>query len=238
MTEIRNYDTPEEVAKAAAENAIEILRLAIEQRGSASWVLAGGTSPILAYKQLALTDDFDTVDWSKVTILIGDERFVSLDHPDSNWGSIIKLFDKNEELSKVRCLIPTIHQTAEESAVDYALQLKTAHITKFDLVWIGVGEDGHTLSLFPENPGFTEPTDDWMIAVHNSPKAPSDRFTLSLKAMEHVDELVIFAVGAAKQKALKQARLKRNLPIAIVADTVEISGGEVRWLYDDAAWED
>lgn len=238
MTEIRNYDTPEEVARAAAENAIEILALAIEQRGSASWVLAGGTSPLLAYKELAKCDDFDTVDWSKVTVLIGDERFVSLDHEDSNWGTIIGIFDKNDELSKVRCLIPGITTDVAASARDYAAQIKSAGIKKFDLVWIGVGEDGHTLSLFPDNPGLTEPTDQWVIPVYNSPKPPSERFTLSLKALEHVDELVIFAVGAAKQKALKQARLKRNLPVATVADTVETSGGEVRWLYDDGAWED
>ena len=237
MTEIRNYDTPADVAQAAAENAIEILSLAIEQRGSASWVLAGGTSPLLAYKQLAAIDAFDTVDWSKVTILIGDERFVSFDNPDSNWGTIVKIFDKNEELSKVQCLVPTIAETVESSATDYAMQIHSAGIKKFDLVWIGVGEDGHTLSLFPDHPSFIEPTDQWVIPIHNSPKPPTDRFSLSLSAMEHVDELVIFAVGTAKQKALKQARLKRNLPIAIVADTVETSGGEVRWLYDDAAWE-
>ena len=238
MTEIRNYDTPEEVARAAAENAIEILQIAIELRGAASWVLAGGTSPLLAYKDLAQCDTFNTVDWSKVTVLIGDERFVSLDHKDSNWGTISKLFDRNEELSKVQCLIPTISETVETTAADYQSQIKTAGISKFDLVWIGVGEDGHTLSLFPDNPAFTTPTSEWVIPVHDSPKSPADRFTLSLTAMQHVDELVIFAVGAAKQSALKQARLKHNLPVAIVADTVETSGGEVRWLYDEAAWEE
>lgn len=238
MTEIRNYDTPEEVAKAAAENAIEILRLAIELRGAASWVLAGGTSPLLAYKDFAQCDDFEMVDWSKVTILIGDERFVSLDHKDSNWGTIIKLFDKNEELSKVQCLVPIIGQTVEVTAADYQSQIKAAGISKFDLVWIGVGEDGHTLSLFPDNPAFTTPSSDWVIPVYDSPKPPAERFTLSLSALEHVEELVIFAVGASKQAALKKARLKRNLPVAVVADTVETSGGEVRWLYDDAAWED
>lgn len=238
MTEIRNYDSAHDVAVAAAENAIELLRSAIERNGNASWVLAGGSSPLAAYHQLALVDGFDTVDWSRVTIIMGDERFVPFDDPQSNWGTIIQMFDQNESLARVNCLVPAIAATVEQSASDYAQQLQSAGITTFDLVWLGVGEDGHTLSLFPGHPAFIEPADNWVIPIHGSPKPPSERFTLSLKAMEHVDELVIFAVGAAKQQALKQARLKRDLPIAIVADTVETSGGEVRWLYDEAGWED
>lgn len=236
MTEIRNYNTPDEVAQAAAENVIELLGAAIEAKGSASWVLAGGTSPMLAYKKL-VKDFADAIDWSKVIILIGDERMVPFDHKDSNWGTITKLLDKSTELSKVQRLVPDTSDSAEAAAVRYEYLIKNADIIEFDLMWIGVGEDGHTLSLFPDNPGFSEPTNDWVIPVHNSPKPPADRFTLSLKALENVDELVIFAVGESKQDALKEARLKSKLPIAVAAETVESYGGEVRWLYDDAAWD-
>ena len=237
MTEIRNYKTAEDVAQAAAENAVEILQLAIETKGSASWVLAGGTSPMLAYKKL-VKDFSDALDWSKVTVLIGDERMVPLDHKDSNYGTILSLFDKNVELSKVKRIIPdtTVHVLA--AAEDYAAKIIAENIIEFDLVWLGVGEDGHTLSLFPGNVAFTEPTESWVIPVYDSPKAPSERITLSLKALEYVDELVIFAVGASKQDALKAARLKRLLPISVASDVVESNGGEVRWLYDDAAWND
>lgn len=236
MTEIRNYDDPEQTALAAAENAVEILSLAIEQRGSASWVLAGGTSPILAYKKLA-SDYGDALDWSKVTVLIGDERMVPLSHKDSNWGAIMGIFDKSPELSQVTKLVPDTEQSSEIAARHYETIIKASGITRFDLVWLGVGEDGHTLSLFPGNAGFIESTEQWVIPIHDSPKAPAERISLSLAALEHVHELVIFAVGAAKKDALREARLKGKLPIAVVANTVEESGGEVRWLYDDAAWE-
>lgn len=237
MTEIRNYKTAEDVAQAAAENAVEILQLAIETRGSASWVLAGGTSPMLAYKKI-IKDFSDAIDWSLVTVFMGDERMVALDHKDSNYGTILALFDKNVELAKVKLIVPNTELDVVLAADDYARKIAFEHIVKFDLVWLGVGEDGHTLSLFPGNIAFTAPTDEWVVPVYGSPKLPSERITLSLKALEFVDELVIFAVGASKQDALKAARLKRLLPISVASDVVEGNGGEVRWLYDEAAWND
>jgi len=237
MTEIRNYESAEEVAQAAAENAIEILQLAIESKGAASWVLAGGSSPMLAYKKL-VKDYSDAIDWSKVLLFIGDERMVSLDSKDSNWGAIGKIFDKSPELMKAKRIIPDTSVDALVTANLYEQQIKSEGIAEFDLVWLGVGEDGHTLSFFPGNIAFTEPTEKWVISVRDSPKPPAERISLSLKALEYVDELVIFAVGASKQDALKLARLKRALPIAVAADVVESNGGEVRWLYDEAAWND
>jgi len=237
MTEIRNYKTAEDVAQAAAENAVEILQMAIEAKGSASWVLAGGTSPMLAYKKI-VKDFSDAIDWSLVTVLMGDERMVPLDHKDSNYGAILSLFDKNIELSKVKRIVPSTEVDVAAAADDYARKIAFEHIVEFDLVWLGVGEDGHTLSLFPGNAGFTEETEQWVIPVYDSPKPPSERISLSLKALEFVDELVIFAVGASKQDALKAARLKRLLPISVASDVVEMNGGEVRWLYDEAAWND
>ncbi|MEO6109667.1 MAG: 6-phosphogluconolactonase [Candidatus Saccharimonadales bacterium] len=236
MSEIRNYDTATDVAEAAAENAVEILARAIEMHGSASWVLAGGTSPIAAYKIL-VKRYHDVLDWSKVTILVGDERVVPIDNAESNWGTITDIFDKSPELSSMRRVVPDLSGTAEEAATEYDRMVRQlAGERRFDLVWVGVGEDGHSMSLFPGNAGFVDVTEDWVIPVHNSPKPPSDRFSFSLKALEHVHELVIFAVGASKKDALHEARLKGKLPVAVVADTVEAYGGEVRWLYDDPAW--
>lgn len=235
MIEIRNYSTSGLVAKAAAENAVELLNLAIEQHGRAVWVLAGGTSPLAAYKEL-ISHYADAVDWSKVVILIGDERYVPLNHPDSNWHSIMNLFATEASFETLQRLSPDIQASVEATAASYEIKIRQYGIERFDLVWLGVGDDGHTLSLFPGSAGFTNETQDWVIPVHDSPKPPSERISLSLKALEYVVELVIFATGAAKFEALREARLKGELPIAVAASTVESSGGEVRWLYDDDAW--
>jgi 6-phosphogluconolactonase len=235
MTEIRNYDTTQDVAKAAAENAVEILNLAISERGSATWVLAGGSSPVAAYKEL-IASFAGAVDWSKVTVLMGDERYAALDQPDSNWGTIVALFDAHPAFDAMHRLGPTILESVERTAEAYNAKVMSLGVERFDLVWLGVGEDGHTLSLFPDNPGLTEPTTQWVIPVYDSPKPPAQRISLSLKALEHIDELVIFATGASKHDALKTARLQGTVPIAIAAQVAEANGAEVRWLYDAQAW--
>ena len=235
MTEIRIYDTATLLAEAAAENAVEILNLAIAETGRAVWVLAGGSSPVAAYKILVKAYA-DAVDWSKVVVLIGDERFVAADHPDSNWGAIMSIFEKDEAFAGLQKIAPVILETPELAADTYEAAISTLGVTTFDLVWLGVGEDGHTLSLFPGNAAFTTPAGRWVVAVENSPKPPSQRISLSLKALENVVELVIFATGAGKKEILKQARLKGGLPISMAAEVAETNGAEVRWLYDDAAW--
>ena len=236
MTEIRNYDDMSEVAQAAAENAVEVLSLAIERKGSASWVLAGGTSPILAYKHV-IKNFHDAIDWSLVTIVMGDERMVPFNHKDSNWGSIIPLFDASENTAKIQRIEPLMFNDAEHTARAYQSAIMAAGIGRFDLVWVGVGDDGHTLSLFPGHSALIDPTSELVVPVHNSPKPPVDRISLSLRAFEGIVELVIFAVGASKRDVLRQARLKGGLPISIVAELAEAHGAEVRWLYDAAAWE-
>lgn len=235
MTEIRNYATADLVAKAAAENAVEILNKAIEENGKAYWVLAGGSSPTAAYKELTRNYSI-AVDWSKVTVFIGDERFVPLADKESNLGTIIALFDTNEAFSKMVRIAPEILQTVALTAHSYDSKITSLAIDRFDLVWLGVGEDGHTLSLFPGNPGFTEAATELVIPIYASPKPPSERISLSLKALENVAELVIFATGASKSGVLKTARLTGGVPIAVAAEVAEMNGAEVRWLYDDAAW--
>jgi 6-phosphogluconolactonase len=167
---------------------------------------------------------------------MGDERYVPFSDKDSNWGAIMALFDASPELSNVKRISPDILATVEATALAYDVTLKALNIDRFDLVWVGVGEDGHTLSLFPENESFLTATEQWVVPVKNAPKPPSERISLSLKALEHVADLVIFATGAAKKDILRTARLNGGLPISTAAEVAELGGGEVRWLYDDAAW--
>lgn len=238
MPEIQTLINPTDVANAAVLDAIATLSIAIQERGQATWVLAGGSSPIAAYQQL-VAEYADVLDWSKVTVLIGDERSVPMDDPDSNWGQIdAVLFDKGSTASMVQ-LRPEVELLAEEAAQRYEAALRNlpvdeAGVPYFDLVWLGVGEDGHTLSLFPGHSDFI-PTERLVIPVHNSPKPPATRITLTLKALEATSRAIIFAVGANKKAALAEAFEYGQLPIARAASRIEQHGGYVTWLFDEAA---
>lgn len=239
MPEIQTLTTPADVADAAVLDAIATLSIAIQERGRATWVLAGGSSPMAAYKQLT-TKYSDMVDWSKVTVLIGDERSVPLDDPDSNWGQIGTVLLGAGPTASMIQLRPEAELPAEEAARRYETALQNlptdaAGTPLFDLVWLGVGEDGHTLSLFPGHPDFT-PTEQLVIPVYNSPKPPATRITLTLRALEATSRAIIFAVGAGKKAALAQAMMEGKLPIARVASHIEQYGGYVTWLFDEATY--
>src|SRR5688572_18330418 len=90
MFDVRPLPGPEAVAASAADDAVRVLSRAIARHGSATWVLAGGTSPLAAYRHL-VAHHAESLDWSAVTVVMGDERMVPLDSPDSNWGCVLSL---------------------------------------------------------------------------------------------------------------------------------------------------
>lgn len=234
---VHYYDTADLVATVAARQTVAVLEHAIKTHGRAIWVLAGGSSPMLAYREMV--DHYaDKLDWSKVFVLIGDERFVPLNDSASNWGSVMQVFHESTKLSAVTKIEPKIFETVALTATDYEEKIKSLSIKHFDSVWLGVGEDGHTLSLFPDNSAFTQSTDRWVVPVYDSPKPPSERISLSLTALKQARNVVIFATGSAKREALYRAHEDGILPIAVVARTAEENGANVQWLYDAEAWSD
>ena len=233
MSNTQVFDDKAELAEAAARQSIAVLRKAITEYGKATWVLAGGSTPLLAYKIIA-TNYTDAIDWSKVTLIMGDERVGSLDRPDNNWHAIEKIIG---ELPTIK-LRPKSDLSTENAAADYNQQLldlpkADSGLPRFDLLWLGVGEDGHTLSLFPRHESLL-PSADLVIPVHNSPKPPSDRISLSLRALQGVQSALILAAGADKKDAVANAQKNINLPIALAASIIETHEGKVQWLVDKA----
>lgn len=232
------YETTGDVSEAAAKHAMDVLQRSIDARGSATWVLAGGSSPMGAYKLIA-NQFADRLDWSKVNVLVGDERYVPLDHPDSNWGQIsAALF--HQSIDSVKKLTPAPMHGLDDMAADYVEQVaklpRSAHgAPHFDLVWLGVGEDGHTLSLFPGRDIRSSAAE--VIAIRDSPKPPPERITLSLQALAGAANVVVFATGAGKRNALAAAIRDGELPIAVVSSFASEHGAEVRWLFDASASE-
>lgn len=233
MSSILTFSDTPALARAAATAAVEHLQQTLAQQPTATWVLAGGSTPLAAYEMIA-RDFTNALDWSKVTFVIGDERIGALDSKDNNCQAIIDTLLVH--FPQYTLLRPKSDLSAEHAAADYAVQLATLPTdqhgrTQFDLVWLGMGEDGHTLSLFPDHADFSSDDTRLVIPVHNSPKPPSNRISLTLHALAGARHTAILTAGASKRTALTQAlQPDSHLPIAQAARITSAT-----WYCDEAA---
>ncbi len=220
------------LAEAVAGRTIEILNSAITSYDHAVWVIAGGTLPPIIYHVIA-TQFLDKVDWSKVTFVMGDERIGPLDSPDNNWFSAEQTLLKF--IPQATFLRPPSDQTAEIGAGEYNQKIADLPLTddgfpRLDLVWLGMGEDGHTLSLFPGHPGLA-PTDQFVIPIHDSPKPPTDRITLTFQALRGAQKCMILTVGSGKAPIIQTIKNGADLPVVTASKLAK----HTTWFMDQAA---
>jgi 6-phosphogluconolactonase len=192
-------------ADEAAEAACERLRTAIDEarsaQGAAHVALAGGTTPARTYELLAAQSD----DWTGVEIWFGDERAVGPDDPESNYRMA-------SETLLTGGAGPTVHRVEgergpEDAAAAYAAELEERlpredGIPVLDLALQGLGPDGHTASLFPGNPAVQ--ATGTCVAVHDAPKPPPDRITLTVPVLRAARSIVFLATGAEKADAVRR----------------------------------
>jgi 6-phosphogluconolactonase len=211
VSEFTVLETAEDVAEAGAKAIAKAL-----QEGSRTLVLAGGTTPARCYELLA---DME-VDWARVTVLFGDERCVPPDHPDSNYRMAREtLLDKVAPATVYR--MPA-ELGPDEGAAEYESTIKA--LVPLDVVVLGVGEDGHTASLFPGHPLLK--AKGLVAGIRNSPKPPPERVTLTLPAIQSARLVIILATGAGKAQAVAMAK-RQQVPSGMIAGA--------RWLIDRAA---
>jgi 6-phosphogluconolactonase len=185
------------LAARAAENIAQTLRRAAEVNGRACLALAGGTTPRRVHEALAVRDD---VPWPQVHVFFGDERCVPPDHPDSNYRMA-----KESLFDRVALLPSQIHRPAAELRDrDAAARAYEAELpARLDLIILGIGEDGHTASLFPGSPALNERARRYIPVI--GPKPPPERLTLTPPALETAGALLMLAVGAGKAEAVARA---------------------------------
>jgi len=219
------FESDVAVRQAASRLIAQAASDAIQARGAFHLVLAGGSTPRAVYQTLS---DLDT-DWGAWHIYFGDERVLSPDHPDRNSNMAYEAW-----LAQVPIPPHQIHPMPTEQGLDaaataYADLLRD--VGDFDLVLLGLGEDGHTASLFPEH--------DWGVAgdapdvlqVHDAPKPPPQRLSLSAHRLSRARQVLFLVTGAGKGAAV--ARWKNGE--AIPAAAIHCDNG-VDVLLDAAAW--
>jgi 6-phosphogluconolactonase len=233
-------DGPAELAEAAARAAVADLEAAVEAHGTATWLLTGGGTPAAAYRRLAAHDLRAGVEWDRVRVAMGDERCVPVGHPDSNWGQAAAALLDHVPVPGHQLLRPPGELGPEAAADAYqaalaALPAAAAGTPRLEVAWLGLGEDGHCLSLFPGRPE-VEVTDRLVVAVRDAPKPPPERVSLTLAALAGVERLLVLAAGAGKAEPVARARAGDDrLPITRAVQAVRDAGGSVTWLLDRAA---
>jgi len=200
-----SFRDAEAVARATAERILNSATQAIEARGRFKLVLAGGTTPARAYHLLRTAD----AEWDKWFIYFGDERGLPADHPERN-----SVMARENWLAHVPIPAENIFPIATQEGIDIAVEKYTAVVTAalpFDLVLLGMGEDGHTASLFPGHPLDASAL---VVAVRDAPKPPPQRVSLGLAALNAAREVLIIATGSGKQAAVRRWKRGEDLPVA------------------------
>ncbi|CAN8072510.1 unnamed protein product [Agarophyton chilense] len=206
-----------EAVKNAAEEAID-------QRGSFSVAISGGSLPKLLAEGLMS----HTMDVEKWNVFLADERVVPLDHKDSNYREIR---DRLPSMSVIP-IDPSL--PSDECAIDYTKKVvgKLGESPKFDLLLLGLGPDGHTCSLFPGHPLLQE-KEAFVAPITDSPKPPPTRVTLTYPVLNAARAIVFVVTGSSKAGVVQD--IIENESSTLPGALVKPSDGTVTWLFDEAA---
>lgn len=200
-------ETADQVAQAAYQQILIAADRAIADHGSFKLVLAGGGTPEKVYRLLAKAN----ADWANWVIYYGDERCLPADHADRNSLMATSAFLEKVAIPKAQIFTIPAELGPEPAAKKY--HPIVADAVPFDMVLLGMGEDGHTASLFP---GHQHSETELTHAVYNSPKPPPERVSISAKALSNTRELIFLITGANKQEAVKNWRSGQDLPVATI----------------------
>ena len=196
------YRTPVLLAEGLATDVAEQLRTAISARGEATLVVSGGRSPVAFFQHLAKQG----LDWSKVTITLADERWVPVEHADSNAG-LLKQHLLQGPAAKAKFLSLYSAAANLEEAAEQADRL-LGELPAIDVLVLGMGDDGHTASLFPDSPNLAQAlqTDGtrrcWPMLA---PSVPRQRLTMSRALLASARLSVLAIAGQSKLTTLSAA---------------------------------
>jgi 6-phosphogluconolactonase len=238
MTAVRVFPDPQALAEAAARQVVERAQAAIDARGLASIALSGGSTPRDLHLKLASSPLVGQLDWSKLHIFFGDERCVPPDDERSNYRMAFETV-----LSRVPIPPEHVHRMRgelppQEAADDCERQLRDffeQDPPRLDIILLGMGDNGHTASLFPGLQAVHE-QQRWVVAEY-VPEVDMWRITLTPVVINLAREVIFLVAGAAKADMLRQVLEGPYAPDERPAQIVKPSPGEVVWMIDAAAAE-
>src|ERR1700730_7016287 len=229
------------LAKRAGEEFVKMAQSAVKDHGSFSVALSGGSTPKLLYSLLATDADLRAkVPWDKMHLFFGDERHVGRDDPQSNFKMasetmITKAPLKPEQIHRMKGEYPDPERAAKEYEQDLRtyFHLKDAELPRLDLVLAGMGEEGHTLSLFPGTKALHA---QGRAVVHNwVGKLYTERITFTAPAANNAKMILFMVAGKEKALALKGVLEGPYEPEQLPGQLLQPTNGKLLWLVDEAA---
>jgi 6-phosphogluconolactonase len=227
------------VARAAADFFVNLAPQPQGDKRPFLVVLAGGTTPQALYALLASAEYRNRVAWDQVSFFFGDERAVPPDHPDSNYRTAQEALFRPLNISEKHIYRLKAEQPDLEAvATDYERALRSVfdgeQVPRFDLIFLGMGPDGHTASLFPGHPALAE-RKRWVTPVLDAPKPPPRRLTLTVPVLNAAKLVLFMATGADKALALREVLEGNASPDQYPAKHVRPGADRLVWLVDEAA---
>lgn len=231
--EVEIFPDVETLNEAAASLIVEIGSRNLQSNDKFSIALAGGSTPTALYQLLASDEFKNQLDWSKTLVFFGDERCVSPDAAESNYrmandALLARVPLPPENIFRLRGEIEP-----EKSAAEYEAVIKKTlgDDARFDLILLGIGDDGHTASLFPQTGALRET--EKLVAANWVEKLNANRLTLTFRAINSAKNVLFLVAGAKKAETVK--RVFSGETIDLPAGLVKPEDGKCVWLLDKNA---
>lgn len=240
MTEIKNfiftYENVMELGRGAAEFFLKHCLRETERKGLFTVVLSGGNTPYRLYTALASSEFREKIPWDRVHLFWGDERCVGPEHPESNFGLAYRALISRVDIPRDNVHRIKAELTPAEAALDYEAEIRRFFNVAggppvFDLAFLGLGDDGHTLSLYPATKALSE--EERLVVENYVDKLGAYRVTMTLPLVNNAAFIIFLVSGKGKSGVLKQvlSDAKAGCPAQLIRPRT----GEVRWLIDRGA---
>lgn len=222
------------LATRAATRIVATARRAVADRGECVLMLSGGSTPRATYARLASPEFAGQVDWSRVHITLGDERCVAHDDPRSNFGMIREILTSRVPIPMANVHPIPVDRAPTEAALAYERTLRSLLGSgRPDLVMLGLGDDGHTASLFPGHAAVREQV-RWVVA-ENIAEQVMWRISVTPPLLNSAREVIFLVSGASKADVLRSVLEPPRDPDSLPAQAIHPGSGRLDWLVDEAA---
>jgi 6-phosphogluconolactonase len=226
----------EETVVFCAKQFLQIGREAIEKNGVFTVALSGGTTPMAIFKEISQPEYRQSIDWSKVRCFWSDERSVPPNHSDSNYGNAMQAGLAKLPLLPENIFRMKAEENLEENALAYEQLIREKIPSlQFDLIMLGMGEDGHTASLFPRTHGLH--TNDRLIIANYIPQKHTWRMSMTYECIQRAKNICIYVIGASKASMVTKVLLGQYDPDNLPIQRVGTPSHKALWILDNAASE-